>query len=269
MSEALIAEGAVLLSLDDDGVAQLRLNRPESANGLDIPTLNALNAALVVCHGDKRIRSVLLSGAGANFCAGGDVHTFLSKGEDLREYIRQATLLLQQAIGSMIHLDAPVVVAIQGFAAGGGGMGLVCATDIAFAADSAQFMVGATRVAMAPDAGLSVTLPRLVGARAASDMILANRVVKAEEAKAIGLVNDVVPAAELDSAALKYAQKLAKGAPRALAASKRLLWAGLGLGVDAAMPEESRTVANLCRTADVKEGLSAVIEKRRPIFSGH
>ncbi|MEC9357994.1 MAG: enoyl-CoA hydratase-related protein [Pseudomonadota bacterium] len=267
--DVLIGEGAALLTLHADGVAHLELNRPESANGLDIPTLLDLHAALMRCHGDARVRAVLLSGKGANFCAGGDVHTFAAKGETLPEYIRQATIHLQMAISAMIHLDAPVIAAVQGYAAGGGGMGLVCAVDIVIAADTARFMAGATRVAMAPDAGLSVTLPRLVGMRKATEMLLTNTVVDASEALAIGLVNQVVPEASLAAAAMAQAQKIAAGAPRALAATKRLLWAGAGLGVDAAMPEESRTVAELCRTRDVHEGLAAVIEKRKPRFEGH
>lgn len=265
--EVLIGEGAALLTLHG-GVAQLQLNRPESANGLDIPTLRDLHAALMHCHGDRRVRVLLLTGKGPNFCAGGDVRTFASKGEGLSEYIRQATIHLQMAIGAMIHLDAPVVGAVQGFSAGGGGMGLVCACDIVLAADTAKFLAGATRVAMAPDAGLSVTLPRLVGARKASEMLLMNPTVDAAEALTLGLVNQVVPEAELQSAAMAYAQKMAQGAPLALAGTKRLLWAGVGLGVDSAMPEESRTVADLCRSQDVQEGLAAVIEKRAPRFTG-
>lgn len=266
-ADILIGEGAALLTLED-GVARLELNRPDASNGLDIPTLEALQTALMRCHGDARVRVVLLMGKGANFCAGGDVHTFAAKGETLPEYIRQATLHLQMAIASMIHLDAPVIAAVQGYAAGGGGMGLVCAADVVIAADSANFLAGATRVGMAPDAGLSVTLPRLVGARKAAEMLLMNPVVSAVEALEIGLVNQVVPAAELATAAAEYARRMALGAPRALAATKRLLWAGAGLGVDAAMPEESRTVADLCRTRDVHEGLAAVIEKRKPRFEG-
>lgn len=266
--EVLIGEGAVTLALHG-GVGHLQLNRPESANGLDIPTLQDLHAALMRCHGERRMRVVLLTGRGANFCAGGDVHTFASKGDELSEYIRQATIYLQAAISAMVHLDAPVIAAVQGFAAGGGGMGLVCAADMVIASESAKFLAGATRVAMAPDAGLSVTLPRLVGPRKAAEMLLLNPVVGAAEALALGLINQVVPDAELQGIAMDSAQRMAEGAPRALAATKRLLWAGMGLGLDAAMPEESRTVAALCRTADVREGLTAVIEKRTAQFKGN
>ena len=157
---------------------------------------------------------------------------------------------------------------MHGYTAGGGGLGLVCASDLVIAAESAKFLAGATRVGMAPDAGLSVTLPRLVGARRAAEMLLFNPTLTAAEALGIGLINRIVPDATLETAALEYAQRLAAGAPRALAATKRLLWTGVGLGVEAAMPEESRTVADLCRTEDVHEGLAAVIEKRAARFSG-
>ncbi len=265
--EVLIAEGAALLSLEN-GVGHIQLNRPESANGLDIPTLNALYEALMACHGDRRIRVVLLTGAGANFCAGGDVHTFAGKGERLSEYIRQATLQLQVCISAMVHLDAPVIAAVQGFAAGGGGMGLVCAADVVIAAQSSKYLAGATRVAMAPDAGLSVTLPRLVGPRKAAEMLLMNPVIDSGEALELGLVSRIVADENLLGEAWAYAEKMARGAPLALASTKRLLWAGVGLGVDAAMPEESRTVAELCKTSDVQEGLAAVIEKRAAEFKG-
>lgn len=265
--ESLIDEGPALLDLHGH-VAHLQMNRPESANGLNIEMLQALHIALLKAGGDSRVRVLLFSGKGANFCAGGDVHTFAAKGAALPEYIREATHWLQLVIGTLIRMDAPVVAAVQGYAAGGGGMGLLCAADLVLAGESAKFLAGATRVGMAPDAGLSVTLPRLVGTRKATEMLLMNTTVAASEALAIGLVNQLAPDAELANAAMSCAQKLALAAPKAMAATKRLLWTAVGLSVDAAMPEESRTVAELCRTADVHEGLKAVIEKRAPRFTG-
>jgi 2-(1,2-epoxy-1,2-dihydrophenyl)acetyl-CoA isomerase len=266
-AEALVSEGPALLHLHGK-IGVVQMNRPDAANGLDMAMLDALRTVLRHCIAEPRIGVVLLSGRGANFCAGGDVRTFASKGEQLPYYIRQATALLQEVIGLLIHLDAPVVAAVQGYTAGGGGMGLLCASDLVIAAQSAKFLAGATRVGMAPDAGLSVTLPRLIGARRATELLLMNTTLGAAEALQLGLLNRVVADAELVDAALDYAGRLASGAPRALAATKRLLWSGVGLGVDGAMPEESRTVADLCRTADVQEGLAAVIGKRPPNFTG-
>src|SRR5271156_4810468 len=178
--EPIIAQGPALLDLHGF-VAHLQLNRPESANGLNIEMLEALHAALQRCVAEPRIRVLLLSGKGANFCAGGDVNVFASKGKELPYYIRPATSRLQEVIAALIHLDAPVIAAVHGYIAGGGGMGLVCASDLVIAAQSAKFLSGATRVAMAPDAGLSVTLPRLIGARKAAEALLFNPTIAADE----------------------------------------------------------------------------------------
>jgi len=222
----------------------------------------------MVCHGEPSVRAVLLTGEGKNFCAGGDVHTFASKGEKLPDYIRQTTAYLQNAVASMIRLEAPVIASVHGFAAGGGGFGLVCASDMVVAGASAKFLAGATRVGMAPDAGVSVTLPRLVGLRKATAILLTNPVITAAEALELGIINRVVPDAELADVSLALARELAGGAPKALAATKRLLWSGIGTSVEQCLPEEARTVSELAGTADAREGLAAVIERRKPIFTG-
>ncbi len=252
----------------EEGIAQITLNRPEAANGMSIELLVALHEAILACHADRAIRAVLLRGNGANFCAGGDVRTFAAKGEALPDYVRPATAHLQNVVGALSRLAPPVVAAVQGFAAGGGGLGLVCAADFVIAAQSAKFMSGATRVGMAPDAGVSVTLQRIVGFRRAMDILLNNPTLTAEQALEIGLVSQVVPDAELDEAAFSLARQLAHGAPLALAATKRLLWNGLGSSFEACLPEEARTVSELSGTADAREGLAAVIEKRKPSFAG-
>lgn len=268
MSEELVASGPALLTLHDDGVAHLRLNRPDAANGLDMAMLQGLHAALMRVHGEARARAVLISGEGKNFCAGGDVHRFLSMGEALPGYIRQATALLQNIVQLMMRMQPPVVTAVHGFAAGGGGMGLVCSSDFVVAAESARFLAGATRVAMVPDAGVSVTLTQLVGLRKATEILMLNPVITASEALAMGLITRVVPDAKLLDEAMALCRQLAAGAPAALAATKRLLWSGIGTGVEAAMPEENSTQSALSGMADAREGLRAVIEKRAPKFTG-
>jgi 2-(1,2-epoxy-1,2-dihydrophenyl)acetyl-CoA isomerase len=271
MTEKLIdsgGQGMVLLDLDDSGVGRLTLNRPEAANGMSVPFLRALYDALMRCHSEPRLRVLVVSGAGPNFCAGGDIKDFASKGEGLPDYLREATSWLQISVSALMRLNAPVVAAVHGFAAGGGGFGLVCAADLVVAAESAKFLPGATRAGMAPDAGVSVTLPRLVGLRRAMNLVLTNPILSAEEALDIGLVNQVVPDAELTEAADRLAATLAAGAPLALAASKRLLWDGVGRSVETGLPDEARTVSELSGTADAREGLAAVIERRRPVFTG-
>ena len=267
-TEVLVGEGPVRLELHADGVAHLRLNRPDAANGLNVELLRALHEAVLRIHGDGRVRAVLLSGEGKHFCAGGDVHTFLSKGEALPDYIRVATALLQLATAALIRLNPPVVAAVRGFAAGGGGMGLVCSSDFVVAGESTRFLAGATRVAMVPDAGVSVTLTQLVGFRRAMEILMLNPTLTAAEAKEIGLITRVVADEQLMDEAWSLARQLAAGAPAALANTKRLLWNGIGQGVEAAMPEENHIQALLSGMADAREGLSAVIEKRAPRFTG-
>lgn len=266
--DVLIGEGPALLALHADGVAHIRLNRPDAANGLDMAMLKGLHEAMTAVHGDGRVRAVLITGEGKNFCAGGDVHTFLSKGEALPDYIRMATSYLQIVASMMMRLNAPVVSAVHGFAAGGGGMGLVCSSDFVVAGASAKFLAGATRVAMVPDAGVSVTLTQLVGLRKAMEILMLNPVISAREALAMGLITRVVDDEQLESESFALARQLAAGAPAALAGTKRLLWNGLGSGVDACMPEENRMQAHLSGMADAREGLAAVIEKRAPTFTG-
>lgn len=261
-----IGEGPVLLSFADH-VATITLNRPEAANGMNIDFMKALHQAVMRCHREPGVRVVHVRGAGKNFCAGGDVREFAAKGEELGDFLREVTAWLQMAIGALIRLDAIVVTEVQGFAAGGGGLGLVCASDIVIAGEGAKFLAGATRVGMAPDAGGSVILPHLVGFRRASEIILSNRIVDATEAAQIGLITKVVPDAALAEETAKAAAFYAAGAPLALSAAKRLLWNALD--VERALPEEARTVSTLSATADSREGLAAVIEKRKPVFKGN
>jgi 2-(1,2-epoxy-1,2-dihydrophenyl)acetyl-CoA isomerase len=267
MSERLIAEGPVLLELDGT-LARIRLNRPEASNGLDVPLLQALYGALMRCHAEPRVRAVMLRGQGRHFCAGGDVKTFASKGEQLPDYLREATSWLQISASALMRLSAPVITLVHGFAAGGGGFGLVCASDIVLAAESAKFMLGATRVGMAPDAGVSVTLQRLVGHRRAMQIALTNPTLTAADALEIGLITRVVADDELFADGEKLARELAAGPTLALAATKRLLWDGLGRSVEEALPDEARTVSELSGTADSREGLAAVTERRAAAFEG-
>ncbi|SDN41174.1 enoyl-CoA hydratase/isomerase family protein [Afipia sp. GAS231] len=263
----MIDTGPVLLDIAD-GIARLRLNRPDAANGMSAELLSALCDAIMVCHGQPDLRVLILSGEGANFCAGGDVRAFAAKGEKLPAYIRQATAYLQNAVTGLLRLEAPVIASVHGFAAGGGGFGLVCASDIVIAGASAKFLAGATRVAMAPDAGVSVTLSRLVGLRRAMSILLTNPVISAPEALEMGIVTKVVADEELSEASLALARELAAGAPKALAATKRLVWAGSGSSIEQCLSEEARTVSELSGMADAREGLAAVIERRKPKFTG-
>ena len=264
----IIGEGPVLLDIDGEGIARLRLNRPEASNGVDAVSLQALHKAILICHSDPAVRVVILSGEGRNFCAGGDVKTFASKGEALPDYLREATAWLQIATAALIQLKAPVIVAVQGFAAGGAGFGLVCAADFVVAAESSKFFSGAVRVGMAPDGGTTVTLTQLVGLRKTMEILLVNPTLTAAEALDAGIVTQVVPDGELTEMAFDLARTIASMPPLAITATKRLVWDGIGAQVSERLAEEARTVSELSGTADSREGLAAVIERRPGKFAG-
>ncbi len=243
---------------EDTGLAHISLNRPEAANALTLELLAELHGALTR---SQDARAVLLTGEGNNFCAGGDVKTFAAQGDTLPEYIRQATARLNDCARALIGLEAPVVTAVQGWATGGGGLGLVCASDLVIAAETARFMLGATRVGMAPDAGATVTLAQHIGLRRALDLALTNRALDASEAREIGLVTRVVPDDKLQTRARELAAELASGPTRALGATKRLIWEGIGARVETRLEEESRAVTELSGTPEALARLKAVIER--------
>jgi 2-(1,2-epoxy-1,2-dihydrophenyl)acetyl-CoA isomerase len=248
----------VLFDLDEGtGVAHIRLNRPAASNALNLELLAELREALTRA---EAARAVLLTGEGKNFCGGGDVKEFAAQGEGLPAYIQQATALLNDCTRILIGLAAPVVAAVQGWATGGGGVGLVCASDLVLAAESARMMLGATRVGMTPDAGGTVTLAQHIGLRRAMDLALTNRVVSATEAAQLGLITRVVPDDRLLGEARELALELAAGPAAALAATKQLIWDGIGQTVDARLERESRAVTELSGTPEALARLRAVID---------
>lgn len=260
-------EGDILLDRSGS-IAEITFNKPETANGMTVQFLLALYEAVMTVHGDSSIRVLILKGAGRHFCAGGDVKDFVAKGKDLPDYLRKATSYLANVSGALTHLKVPVIASVHGYAAGGGGFGLICASDFVIAASSAKFLTGATRAGMAPDAGATVTLQNLIGFRRAMSLFMLNTPLNAQEALEIGLITKVVADDDLPRETQALAEELASGAPLALAETKRMLWAGMGATMDARLAEESRVVSALSGTDDSLEALKAVIEKRNAVFKG-
>jgi 2-(1,2-epoxy-1,2-dihydrophenyl)acetyl-CoA isomerase len=253
----------------EDGLAKLRLNRPEASNALNRELLEALADAVRSLERDHSVRAVLFSAEGKNFCGGGDVREFAAQGKALPDHLRHLTGLLGSVADGLVSLHAPVVTLVQGAATGGGGLGLVCASDIVLAGPDARFMLGATRVGMAPDAGLSLTLTRLVGLRQALSLALLNPMLDAGRALELGLVSEVLADDQsLRQRGLDVARTLAAGPPQAQAQTKRLLWRGLTRVLEDSLADEAQTVSELSGTADAREGLAAVIERREPRFTG-
>jgi 2-(1,2-epoxy-1,2-dihydrophenyl)acetyl-CoA isomerase len=247
-----------------DGVARLLLHRPDTANAIDSTLARDLFAAARHLRGRDDVRAVLLSGTGPVFCGGGDVPAF-AREADLPARIREMTHDLHGAISILVNLDAPVLAAVQG-AAAGAGLGLVGMADLVIAAESARFVMAYTRVGLTPDGSTSWFLPRLVGSRRSLELALLNRALTAAEALEWGLVNRVVDDSSLTAEADAMAAMLAAGPTEAFGATKRLLRDGWNETLETHMAREAEQIALAAARAEGKEGVAAFVEKRSPSF---
>ena len=249
-------------------VAVVTLDRPDAANALNPQMAADLADAAVACDADDSIRAVVLTGAGDKlFCGGGDLRSFAEAGDGARAMVLEMTKNLHSAVSRFARLDAPVLVALNG-TAGGGGMSLALAGDLMFAAENAKLTMAYTRAGLSPDGSSTYFLARIVGLRRAAELALLNRVLSAQEALEWGLVNRVLPANELMPAALETAERLAAGPTRAFGTAKRLLLDGFAQSLDTQMEYESRGIADCLSSADGREGVRAFLDKRKPAFEG-
>jgi 2-(1,2-epoxy-1,2-dihydrophenyl)acetyl-CoA isomerase len=250
-----------------DHVAWITLNRPEALNALNLDGVRELYDAANHCSADESIRAVVLTGSGDRaFCAGGDVVDFAARGA-VELLVKEMTAYLHLAISRFAWMRAPLIGAINGVAAGGG-FSLALACDLVIAADTAKFTSIYTQIGFTPDGSSTFYLPRLVGFRRAMELYLTNRTLSASEALEWGLVNKVVPAAELLADAKTLAQSLAKGPTRAHGGIKKLLQLSVAESLESQMERESRFIAEMSASADGREGVRAFVEKRRPTFTG-
>jgi 2-(1,2-epoxy-1,2-dihydrophenyl)acetyl-CoA isomerase len=246
-------------------VALVTLNRPDSANTINLETAMDLLAAAMTCGRNPAVRAVVLTGSGRNFCFGGDLRAIASKGSAADGYLRELTGYLHSAISHFVRMDAPVIAAVNGTAAGAG-VGLVAMADLGVCGASAKFNLAYTGVGLTPDGGTSFLLPRAIGAKRTMELLLLNRPLTAAEALSWGLVNRVVPDAGLLDEALELADRLARGATRAFGKTKRLLAHSLGT-FESHMVLESETIAAQGVSPEGMEGINAFLEKRKPNFS--
>ena len=260
------AEETILVMVDAEArVATITLNRPDALNALTVPMKLALLAAFRRVEREAGVRAVILTGAGRAFCAGQDLRERLQPdaaalGVEVRERYNPI-------IRAMRGLSKPIVGAINGVAAGAGAS-LAMACDIRIASEAASFALAFGRVGLVPDSGATWFLPRLVGAARAAELALLGDPVTAADAVRLGLVGRVVPADDLAAEARSVAGKLAAGAPRAMALTKRALNATWDRDLDAALDYEADLQDMAGRSKDHAEGLAAFMDKRPPRFTG-
>ena len=251
----------------EDQVGRLTLNRPDAGNSMNAVMMRELRDVAICCDEDPEIRAVLITGAGKMFCAGGDLGSFAGEGDGLPAYLKGITNDLHGAVSRLCRMDAPVVCAVKGVAAGAG-FSLACAADMLIAAESARFTVAYTGVGLSPDGSCSFFLPRLIGLRRTQELMLTRRILKASEALDWNLVTRVVPVDDLEAESAKLVAQLAAGPTRAFGSVKRLLLRSSGDHLESQMEQEARCIADAARGADGKEGIAAFLEKRSADFAG-
>jgi 2-(1,2-epoxy-1,2-dihydrophenyl)acetyl-CoA isomerase len=260
-----MSDAPVLLEVRD-AIARITLNRPQAANTLNLEMATALRDAALRCSEDATVRAVIIAGAGNTFSAGGDLKTFAEQGAALSAHLKDLVDHFHDAISHFARMDAPVIAAVNGVAAGGG-MSLACACDLVVAGESARFTMAYTRAGLSPDGASTYFLPRLVGLRRALDLTLTNRILTAAEALEWGLVTRVVPDARLADEVDALASQLAHGATSALGAAKRLLAVGWTETLETQMARERQSIAAMARASEAREGIAAFLEKRPPHFT--
>jgi methylglutaconyl-CoA hydratase len=250
-------------NVDARGVATLTLNRPDKHNALDGATMGELHAALVAIAGNPQARVVVLTGAGASFCAGADIaHMRSMMGATEQQNVDDA-LLLVRCLRALDELDKPVIARINGNVFGGG-VGLVACADIAIAAETAKLALTEVRLGIVP-AVISPYVVAAIGSRNARRLFLTGAPFDALEARSIGLLHSTASANQLDAAVAAQVDHVLRGGPQALQAAKRLVRRVTQLGDRDTLGEETaRLLARLRVSPEGREGLSAFLERRKP-----
>lgn len=250
----------------EDGVATLILNRPEVGNALDLETIERFTAMIASLAAEGSVRAWLVRTAGPAFCTGGDIKEFAAAA-DPAALIRNTATILHRGLEMLQSHRAPVIVAVQGVAAGAG-LALAAGADIVLAGRKASFLWAYSQVALTCDAGASWHLPRLVGMRRAQEMAYTGRRVTAEEAEAFGLITRLVDDASLQEEAESLAAKVARGPTSAFGEVKRLFAASHANDFKTQLDLELESVAAAMNRPDTRNAIRDLLAKRTPDFSG-
>lgn len=255
-------------SFDQDrGIATISFNRPEAMNALDVATARAFHETVAGLAGIAGLRCVVLRGAGRAFVAGGDLAAFAADFDRAGVVLDELLDQLNPAVVALQALEAPVLASVHG-AVAGAGLSLMCACDVAIAAEGTRFVLAYGRIGASPDCGGTWSLPRLVGQRKAAELMLLGDAWDAATALGAGLVNRVVPAELLEVQTAALAERLAAGATRAFGAFKRLVSEAYRHTLAEQVERERSAFRALTASADFSEGVSTFLAKKAPRFEG-
>jgi 2-(1,2-epoxy-1,2-dihydrophenyl)acetyl-CoA isomerase len=248
-------------------VATVTLNRPAAYNALNLGLAREMFHAVLEADEDREVRCIVITGAGKAFCSGGDVKDFADHRERIGLLIKELTTYLHGTVSRLSRAQKPVIMAINGVAAGGG-MSFALSGDLAVAAESARFTMAYSKIGASPDGSSSYFLPRLIGLRRALELSYTNRVLTAREAMEWGLVNRVHPDSEFGPAVTALARELAEGPTLAFGRTKMLFHQSTQESLETQMELEAQAIAACGHTEDFKNGVAAFVRKRPPTFSG-
>ena len=251
----------------EHGIVRLRFDRPDRLNAIDVPMARAFNKAAEAIAADRTVRVVLMSGAGRAFMAGGDLGSFFSDLAGAAETARAIIDPLHAGLAILAEIDAPVLASLHG-AVAGAGVSLALAADLAIAADDTRFTLAYAKIGASCDGSSSWSLPRIVGLRRALEVALLADPLDAATALAYGMVNRVVPAAELSTQTEALVSRLAAGPTLAFGRIRRLLRTSFERDLPAQMRAERDAFCESARTQDFAEGVAAFMGKRRATFEG-
>jgi 2-(1,2-epoxy-1,2-dihydrophenyl)acetyl-CoA isomerase len=265
-----MAEQHVLTEVKD-GIGTIIVNRPAALNALSPEMGEGLIEATARFEHDRAVRCVVIRGAGEHFMAGGDVKGFHKALSEDREghlaRLEMRVVKAHQTIYQLRRMAKPVLVSVQG-AAAGFGLSMILAADLAIASDDAFFTLAYRHIGLSADGGATYFLPRIVGERRALEITLLGERFSAQKALDIGILNWVVPRAALAEETAKLARKLADGPTVALGQAKALIRGSLENSWDEQSHREAEGLAAVAVTEDHFEGVSAFVEKRKPVFKG-
>ena len=248
-------------------IATITLNRPDKLNAFTAPMIDAWAQALAEAQRDDGVNAVVLTGAGRAFCAGGDVGRMGEGEPSPLDHKNQLWEHIHRIPRTLEAMDKPVIAMVNGVAVGAGmGMCLMC--DVRLASDQARFSTGYVKVGLVPGDGDTYFLPRLVGSAKALELLWTADFIEAPEALRLGIVNRVVPAAELSAATYAFARQVADGPQVPIRMIKRLVYQSLRLDLRTHLDLVSSHMAVVRQTADHKEGVAAFKDKRAPKFRG-
>jgi 2-(1,2-epoxy-1,2-dihydrophenyl)acetyl-CoA isomerase len=266
-----MSEHQQILYSKESRVATVTLNRPEKLNAYSEMMVHEILTALADARDDDQVRAVILTGAGRGFCSGGDVSRDFQYPSRYRGHPLESMLEMRENMHQLIlflqRFDKPVIAAVNGPAVAGG-LTLALACDFRIAAASAKLGDTSLRFALIPDEGGAYLFPKFMGLERALKMSLFSEVYPAEEAKELGLVTEVVPDAELMPTARSWAHRLAEGPPIAIRITKRMMYKQHTMSLQNALEDAALSTIATNYTGDVKEGIAAFHEKRKPDFKG-